>query len=270
MYYCDQIPLPFCYGKTRSLNPMGMECWLAQPKDGLEKRQATLHLTIRAGGPQNADTGVVFRGLGMKLSDWEKSQYPPGVRVYFQPKAWVDTEVMACIVDDFLDDISDVEGEVMYGMDNLGAHHNMVIKQTLYDHDVYPVFTPSQCTDVVAPVDHHVGAWMKQCMSQLYEKELEDNIELWEDGGLSAAERRIYIVNWVASAWKCLKTKSEFLRKSFVSTGWLLAKDGSENHLVKLRKWQLPYDFPRPEAGDGLVGVSVDAVVIPICNKQRT
>ena len=247
MFYCDQCPLPFCYGKTRSLNPMSTECWLAQPKDGLEKRQATLHLTIRAEGPQIVQPGVVFRGQGLVISDWEKSRYPDGVRVYFQPKAWVDTPVMKCIVDDFLHDIDGVEGEVMYGMDNLGSHHNTGIKETLYDNNVYPVYTPSQCTDVVAPVDHHIGAWMKQCMSHLYEYELQHNLEVWEDGGLTASERRVYIVNWVATAWEALKTKSEFIRKSFVSTGWLLAKDGSENHLVKLKKWQQPYNFPHPD-----------------------
>ena len=56
----------------------------------------------------------------------------------------------------------------------------------------------------------------------------------------------VYIVNWVASAWAILKTKAEFIRKAFVSTGWLLAKDGSENHLVKLKNWFEAYDFPRP------------------------
>ena len=247
MFYCDQVPLPMVYGKSRSLNPSATDCWLAQPGDGLDKRQATLHLTIRAEGPQICMPAVVFRGQGLRLTEWEKARYPPGVRVYFQPKAWVDTAVMLDIVDDFLEDIADVDGEVLYGMDNLGAHHNSAIKAKLYANDVWPVFTPSQCTDVVAPVDHHIGAWMKQCMSYLYESELEANLDEWEDGGLSAAERRVFIVNWVASAWSGLQTKAAFIRKSFVSTGWLLAKDGSENHLVDLTKWNRPYNFPRPE-----------------------
>jgi hypothetical protein len=247
MFYCDQLPLPLVYGKSRSLNPSATECWLAQPGDGLEKRQCTLHLTLRAAGRQICLPGIVFRGQGLRITEWEKSHYPPGVRVYFQPKAWVDTEVMKLITDDFLEDTAEVDGEVIYGMDNLGAHHNTVIKQKLYDNHVWPVFTPSQCTDVVAPVDHHIGAWMKHAMSYMYEEELEKNLERWEDGGLSAAERRVYIANWVAVAWSTLSAKAEFIRKSFVSTGWLLAADGSENHLVDLRNWPEPYDFPRPD-----------------------
>jgi hypothetical protein len=89
---------------------------------------------------------------------------------------------------------------------------------------------------------------MKEAMSVLYDQELTSHLEDWEDGGgLTTAERRIYIVNWVAIAWDVLKTMPEFIRTSFVQAGWLLAKDGSVNHLVKLRKWKEQYTFPRPE-----------------------
>jgi hypothetical protein len=250
MFYADQIPLPFVYGKARSLNPVGMDCWLAQPGDGLDKRQATLHLTIRATGEQVAIPGVVFRGTGTRISDWEKSHYPQNVRVYWQANAWVDTVTMDMIADDFIADVADIDGGVMYGLDNLGAHHDIDIKTKLVAADIYPVFAPSQCTDVVAPVDHHVGQWMKEAMAVMYEHELERNREAWENGELTAAERRIYIVNWVGTAWEVLKTMPVFIRKSFVSTGWLLAKDGSENHLVKLKKYIKEYNFPRPVDSD--------------------
>ena len=29
-------------------------------------------------------------------------------------------------------------------------------------------------------------------------------------------------------------------------TGWLLAKDGSENHLARLKKYMKEYNFPHP------------------------
>jgi hypothetical protein len=87
---------------------------------------------------------------------------------------------------------------------------------------------------------------MKEAMAVLYEMELERNREAWENGELTAAERRIYIVIWVGTAREVLQTMPEFIKKSFVSTGWLLAKDGSENHLVKLKKYMKEYNFPRP------------------------
>jgi hypothetical protein len=113
-------------------------------------------------------------------------------------------------------------------------------------------------TGRAVPVDHHIGAWMKEAMAVLYEHELERNLEQWENGELTAAERRIYIANWVGTAWTVLKTMPEFIRKSFVSTGWLLAKDGSKNHLVKLKKFLKDYDFPRPARDLGARDASSD------------
>ena len=110
MFYADQIPLPFVYGKLRSLNPVGMECWLARPGNGLE-------------------------------------------------------------------DVADIDRGVMYGLDNLGAHRNIDIKTKLVDADIYPVSILSQCTDVIAPVDHHIGQWAKEAMAVLFEHELERSRE---------------------------------------------------------------------------------------------
>ena len=42
------------------------------------------------------------------------------------------------------------------------------------------------------------------------------------------------MATWAAAAWQVLKQRSAFLRSAFVSTGWLLAKDGSENALVEV------------------------------------
>ena len=225
MFYADQMRLPFVFRESLIIS--------------------TLHLTIRATGEQVALPGVVFRGAGTRITQWEKDHYPPNVRIYWQANAWVDTVAMDQITDDFLTDVADIEGGVMLGVDNIGAHHDSNIKTKLVAADVFPVFTPTQCKDVISPVDHHVGNWMKEAMAVMYGHELERNLEMWENGELTAAERRIYIANWVGTAWTELKTMPKFIRKSFVSTGWLLAKDGSENHLVKLKKYLKDYGFPR-------------------------
>jgi hypothetical protein len=87
---------------------------------------------------------------------------------------------------------------------------------------------------------------MREAMAVLHEYKLKRNLQQWGEGQLSATGCRIYIANWVVTAWSVLKTMPEFIRKSFVRTGWLFAKDGSENHLVKLKKCLANYDFPRP------------------------
>lgn len=65
--------------------------WVSQPSSGLDKRQATLQLCIRA-EEQNVKPAIVFRGKGNVRAD-EKAEYDEGVDVYFQSCAWMDSEV---------------------------------------------------------------------------------------------------------------------------------------------------------------------------------
>ena len=101
------------------------------------------------------------------------------------------------------------------------------------------VYTPPECTDCVSPCDHHVGALFKHYISEYYTLDFEENHRAWCNTaiatGLEACERRIRIAIWTAAAWARLSVNSEFLRKAFVSTGFLIAKDGSEDTLIKIK-----------------------------------
>jgi hypothetical protein len=41
--------------------------------------------------------------------------------------------------------------------------------------NILPAFTPADCTDVVAPSDHHVGARLKKYISLFYHLDMEEN-----------------------------------------------------------------------------------------------
>jgi hypothetical protein len=53
---------------------------------------------------------------------------------------------------------------------------------------------------------------------------------------LSVSERRMLIAHWVSVTWESLIANGaeSLIRQSFVETGFLVAKDGSENHLIKM------------------------------------
>jgi hypothetical protein len=90
----------------------------------------------------------------------------------------------------------------------------------------------------VSPCDHQVGALLKHYISEYYTLDFEENHEAWSNTatGLEAHERRIRIAIWTAAAWWArLSINSEFLRKAFVSTGFLIAKDGSEDTFIKIK-----------------------------------
>ena len=92
-YNVDQVPLPFVIDQDKTYEVKGSEqVWVSQPSSGLDKRQATLQLCIRAEGQQNVKPAIVFRGKG-NVSTEEKAQYDEGVDVYFQSCTWMDSEI---------------------------------------------------------------------------------------------------------------------------------------------------------------------------------
>ena len=105
--------------------------------------------------------------------------------------------------------------------------------QVLNDLHVYQVLKPATCADVActAPTDHNVGPGIKARMTVLYEEWVG-----WERAGepkVSASERRLLLARWVSVASLQANTES-LIRQSFMETGFLLARDDSENHLIKM------------------------------------
>ena len=73
-------------------------------------------------------------------------------------------------------------------------------------------------------------------MGTFYLAEMEQNAESWQMAGeLSASRRRVLLTVWLIRAWCIIQGNASFLRQSFVTTGFLVATDGSEKHLVKVK-----------------------------------
>jgi hypothetical protein len=160
MFHMDQIPLPFVVESKRSLNSIGKPVFILMPKgSGLDKRQCTIQLCIRAGGSQIVRIGMIFRNKGIRICDEEREAYRQlsGIlQVYFQPNAWADEEVSLKWLDEFHKDTAHL-GEVLLGMDNHGAQRT-----------------------------------------------------------------RVLMAQWTVAAWNAMSQNPDFLRKSFVSTGFLI------------------------------------------------
>ena len=65
---------------------------VSQLSSGLDKRQATLQLSIGTDGEQNVKPAPIFRGKG-RVATEEKEKYDKRVDVYFQQNAWMDEEI---------------------------------------------------------------------------------------------------------------------------------------------------------------------------------
>jgi hypothetical protein len=76
----------------------------------------------------------------------------------------------------------------------------------------------------------------------------DENQTEWDEIGISKSQKRMLIATWTSVAWAELcaaELADSLIRTAFVDTGFLLAKDGSENGLVKLQGWtgDEAYDF---------------------------
>jgi hypothetical protein len=246
LYSCDQMPLPFDVSGSRTLNPRGEAVQLSGPKQsGLRKRQATIQVTFRAEGDQNIPPALIFRGLGnMKPQEqliFEGLARGGFVDIYWQPKAWADEVVMLMWLETFLERTSAqrATGEVTLGMDSHGAQKTTKFRERASAQQVELIYSPADCTDAVAPPDHHLQNALKLEIRKQYEKCMEGDDPAWSldvdvRDGTMAMRRRVYMAIWVARAWAILRLRQDYIRTAFVETGWLLRMDDTDKHLVKI------------------------------------
>jgi hypothetical protein len=256
MYHMDQVPLPFSSGSKKTLNMTSEQCSIRDPVgSGGDKRFCTLQVTICAQpDTQRVKLEIIFRGQGKTLSREERAHYAalPNITIRWQKKAWADERITMEYLESFRKATLD-QGEVLLGMDNHGAQLTPVCRLFYQLMGILPVFTPANCTDCVSPVDHHVGQCLKLKIGARYQASLEKNRALWEqdaaDGGLSTSRKRMLVATWTAEAWEeVCRDHHVMIRQAFVETGFLVAKDGSENGLIKLEATRrgvtpVPYTF---------------------------
>ena len=107
---------------------------------------------------------------------------------------------------------------------------------------------PVQSTSETQPVDAGLGRLMKYLISREFNTwlEIEDNLDLWETGKLTASEKRILITQFVGAAWDKLFSSEQYKPFSFFQkTGCLLTLDGSEDDKVNIEGCP---DYKLPQA----------------------
>ena len=257
IFSMDQVPLPFALNSSRSLNRKNQQCYIAicNSKD---KRQATLNIWIRAEGKQLRPE-IIFRGKGgLDARHADELAYYRQVgdhaTIMFQPKAWADQEVMLQSLECFIHQTREIRqkyGEILLILDQHGSQTTAFFRMRARECGIVLAYTPSSCTDVVAPVDHHVGAYLKKLMSTFYHDELRLNYDQWVDEGISASECRMLMLEWLLLSWEVLCQQPDMIRQAFVSTGCMLALDGSDWQKVKIHT--LPnYDYRETPSSENI------------------
>lgn len=256
IYSMDQVPMAFSNPSKRSLNEKGAPrgCRFTAASEDT-KRFCSIQVTLCA-DPTEQDVPVelIFRSKsdGAKISKKEKEFYEryPDVKIRWQKKAWADEAICLDYVLDFREHTGR-KGRVALIMDRHGSQSTAHFNQVMDIFKIKPIYTPAGCTDCLSPVDRNVGVWLKNCVYELQNAEMDKpENRNWSmpagQGGLTVSEKRMLIVRWMSQAWTELKTnKQDLLLSSFVASGCLIAKDGSENHLIRLwpKAPEGAYDF---------------------------
>lgn len=141
------------------------------PKVDLSKRQATLQLTFAAGAPQSVRAGICFRAQPKKVKvlpdgTWkvdptkpeassllaELKKMPKDIDVFYQPKAWFDTETCIAYGRSFRKQTPGAEK--LLGCDNLAGQVAPRFKKYMKSQaNTLLLFTPDDCTDLCAVTD---------------------------------------------------------------------------------------------------------------------
>jgi hypothetical protein len=310
-YSGDQVPLPFVNGLNSTYDDVGAKSVeISQPSDGLEKRQATIHLTFRpvlvepffgAGDkrknrkpvvPRDAiqpRAVLVFRGLGKRISSVEKAAWHPDVDVIFQKKAWVDRPVAQKIVNESLskhfkehhfDEHKKTFESTLMLLDNLDAQKNEeAFIGPLRAQGSEGFFYPGGETDALAPVDAGYGNDVKLEYGVEMDKWVSapGNVERWENapgnGGLTASDRRVLMTQWVAAGKAHVDKKYYSLWRYFEKTGGLMTTDGTGDDKIEMPKYPdgvTSFDYADDEASQREVDEAAMWAASRVAKRMKT
>jgi hypothetical protein len=252
-YDVDQVPLPFASTNTRTLEYAGTKrVWIKGAGSGLEKRQCTLQLLIRAEGRQPKPC-LIFRGNPspkghhLKLREEEAKHYDEDVRVMWQRKAWADTDTCVAWAETVLeecieDDLEDKAVNMLLFCDNLNGQVAEPFKNVFREWGATLQFGPKNATHMWQPVDHHVGARYKYLIAKAYDEFMLTEFDTFAGGKVPVRKRRQLLTEWCGAAYRQLEAerrrceeachldptspRSLFYR-AFQRTGCLVTADGS-------------------------------------------
>ena len=175
--------------------------------------------------------------LFLGIKEIEKKSYHPAVDVYFQDNAWADTRFSCDWVTKTLKPAVSEGEEFVLLCDNLTAQVTDEFKSAVRNINGIVHFGVPGATDIWQPVDAGYGYQLKKLTAKAQDEwlELDENINLWTAGTLTASDRRILITQWVGEASEKLNSSDydNFRWRCFEKTGCLLTADGSNDDKVE-------------------------------------
>ena len=174
------------------------EVWAQSGQSGLDKRQATVQLTVFSDGVDRVRPTVIFRGKGLQISAKEKQSYDRPVKAMYQEKAWCDEEIMKeWISTERSNPLKNPVGQnsdwKILIADVHCAQQTNSVKELLKKHKTSLVNVSPGCTSRVQVVDVLRNKPFKDEVRSLFEDHLDKNLGQYVDGKINASQRRVLI-----------------------------------------------------------------------------
>ena len=261
----DQIPLPFAINRATTYEDhipkekqKDHKVWVVNLDAGLEKHQCSLQLAFSP-VDDKLRISIIFRGTGKRVSDDEKKAYHENVDIYWQEKAWADTNVCVDWAKNTLAPAKHGNGDFILFCDNLEGQVALRFQEEVRKSGGIVWYGVKNATDIWQPVDAGMGRILKTLVAQEQQDWLEynNNIDLWmgnTEKKLNVKERRILLTHWVGNAYEKFKDSNytNLRCRCFQHAGCLITADGSENNFITPewldRVWSChlyPHDQPR-------------------------
>lgn len=229
----DQIPVNFQNESNRSYNAKNTNCWIRTKDSGKSKKFCTLQLTLRAAGEQLMPPLVIFKGI--RPTDETKAELDAvtGVLWYFNAKAHANgfsSRYFLRQLKNILDEKEPAILEHLMVLDSYTAQKTDECIEFASENDIKSIFLPGGCTDILQPVDKHIGAWFKGKLKCKWQKFFFDQFNKDPNFTVSAQQKRVLILQWVSEIWQelILKEKeAQTIRTAFEQPGILLELDGT-------------------------------------------
>ena len=175
--------------------------WVNQPTSDAGKRFCSLNICFRPEGEQ-PKVSIIFWGKGNRHSKIEKESWDLNVDVYFQTKAWANTEFCVEWAQKTLKHATNDEDRFVLYVDDFGCQKPDRFKDAVSANGGLVLYCLANATDIWQPIDAGYGRLLKALVMQYFFDWLEHDEDLKRWYGVSsftASEKRILITKWVGS-----------------------------------------------------------------------
>ena len=218
----NQGPLPVVMNDGKMHADKGSpEVRCATHGSGLDKRKYSVQLTIFAARKPRVKPLVIFWAKRLRIKSKEQDALDRRVQVLFQEKAlsaepvmldWISQQWNNCSIKPPTNGSS---GKILIS-DVHRAQQTGKVKCILKKKNKTNLINvPPGCASRVKPLDVVFNKPFKDIIRQLFEQHIDENLVNYNEGKITASQRRVLITKWVGTAWSKMSKKEDTISRNF-------------------------------------------------------